>query len=101
VSRALGGRLPTATLLPDRASAETDPRRMSSAGAGAASPAVVLNESFRAWEVLNDSFKTFAQATTPVDRRIHEPSTLTASRSGKPLYDKLGFTTLGDANWWR
>lgn len=29
------------------------------------------------------------------------PVTLTASRSGKPLYDKLGFTTLGDANWWR
>ncbi|GAB3161403.1 hypothetical protein GCM10027258_78270 [Amycolatopsis stemonae] len=29
------------------------------------------------------------------------PVTLTASRSGKPLYDKLGFTTLGDADWWR
>ncbi len=29
------------------------------------------------------------------------PVTLTASRSGRPLYDKLGFTTLGDANWWR
>ncbi len=29
------------------------------------------------------------------------PVTLTASRPGKPLYDKLGFTTLGDADWWR
>lgn len=29
------------------------------------------------------------------------PVTLTAARAGKPLYDKLGFTTLGDANWWR
>ncbi|MEU8634615.1 GNAT family N-acetyltransferase [Amycolatopsis sp. NPDC048633] len=29
------------------------------------------------------------------------PVTLTASRSGKALYDKLGFTTLGDADWWR
>lgn len=29
------------------------------------------------------------------------PVTLTASRSGRPLYDKLGFVTLGDANWWR
>ena len=29
------------------------------------------------------------------------PVTLTASRSGRPLYDKLGFTFLGDANWWR
>ncbi|MDQ7805105.1 GNAT family N-acetyltransferase [Amycolatopsis sp. A133] len=29
------------------------------------------------------------------------PVTLTASRSGRPLYDKLGFATLGDANWWR
>ncbi|SFW69183.1 GNAT family N-acetyltransferase [Amycolatopsis australiensis] len=35
-------------------------------------------------------------------RHFHDrPVTLTASRSGKPLYDKLGFTTLGDANWWR
>ncbi|MGV9359597.1 GNAT family N-acetyltransferase [Amycolatopsis sp. NPDC003731] len=29
------------------------------------------------------------------------PVTLTASRSGRPLYEKLGFTDLGDANWWR
>jgi len=29
------------------------------------------------------------------------PVTLTASRSGRPLYEKLGFTTLGDADWWR
>ncbi|MCR6485820.1 GNAT family N-acetyltransferase [Amycolatopsis sp. OK19-0408] len=29
------------------------------------------------------------------------PVTLTASRAGKPLYDKLGFDVLGDANWWR
>ncbi len=29
------------------------------------------------------------------------PVTLTASRAGKPLYDKLGFTTLGDSHWWR
>ena len=29
------------------------------------------------------------------------PVTLTASRSGRPLYEKLGFATLGDANWWR
>ncbi|WP_410674868.1 GNAT family N-acetyltransferase [Amycolatopsis sp. cmx-4-68] len=29
------------------------------------------------------------------------PVTLTASRAGKALYDKLGFTTLGDAHWWR
>jgi GNAT superfamily N-acetyltransferase len=29
------------------------------------------------------------------------PVTLTASRAGRPLYDKLGFTGLGDANWWR
>ncbi|MEV6645018.1 GNAT family N-acetyltransferase [Amycolatopsis sp. NPDC051371] len=29
------------------------------------------------------------------------PVTLTASRAGKPLYDKLGFTTLGDSDWWR
>ncbi|WP_410640487.1 GNAT family N-acetyltransferase [Amycolatopsis sp. lyj-346] len=29
------------------------------------------------------------------------PVTLTASRSGRPLYEKLGFVTLGDANWWR
>ncbi|MEU0793707.1 GNAT family N-acetyltransferase [Amycolatopsis sp. NPDC005961] len=29
------------------------------------------------------------------------PVTLTASRSGAPLYDKLGFTTLGVADWWR
>ncbi|WP_290057827.1 GNAT family N-acetyltransferase [Amycolatopsis solani] len=29
------------------------------------------------------------------------PVTLTAARAGKPLYDKLGFTGLGDANWWR
>ena len=29
------------------------------------------------------------------------PVTLTASRSGRPLYEKLGFTSLGDANWWR
>ncbi|SEF26223.1 Acetyltransferase (GNAT) domain-containing protein [Amycolatopsis pretoriensis] len=29
------------------------------------------------------------------------PVTLSASRSGKPLYDKLGFTDLGDAHWWR
>ncbi|MEV7092526.1 GNAT family N-acetyltransferase [Amycolatopsis sp. NPDC051045] len=29
------------------------------------------------------------------------PVTLTASRSGRRLYDKLGFTSLGDANWWR
>ncbi|GLY34496.1 hypothetical protein Amsp01_005200 [Amycolatopsis sp. NBRC 101858] len=35
-------------------------------------------------------------------RHFHDrPVTLTASRSGKPLYDKLGFTTLGDADWWR
>ncbi|WP_086842165.1 GNAT family N-acetyltransferase [Amycolatopsis kentuckyensis] len=29
------------------------------------------------------------------------PVTLTASRSGRPLYEKLGFVTLGDADWWR
>jgi len=29
------------------------------------------------------------------------PVTLTASRSGRPLYEKLGFVTLGDAGWWR
>jgi GNAT superfamily N-acetyltransferase len=29
------------------------------------------------------------------------PVTLTASRSGRPLYEKLGFVDLGDANWWR
>ncbi|WP_410631913.1 GNAT family N-acetyltransferase [Amycolatopsis sp. cmx-4-83] len=29
------------------------------------------------------------------------PVTLTAARAGKSLYDKLGFTELGDANWWR
>ncbi|MEU0529730.1 GNAT family N-acetyltransferase [Amycolatopsis tolypomycina] len=29
------------------------------------------------------------------------PVTLTASRSGRPLYEKLGFANLGDANWWR
>jgi GNAT superfamily N-acetyltransferase len=29
------------------------------------------------------------------------PVTLTASRAGKPLYDELGFTTLGDSDWWR
>ncbi|MEU4246253.1 GNAT family N-acetyltransferase [Amycolatopsis sp. NPDC026612] len=29
------------------------------------------------------------------------PVTLTASRSGRPLYEKLGFALLGDANWWR
>ncbi|QKV78683.1 GNAT family N-acetyltransferase [Amycolatopsis sp. Hca4] len=29
------------------------------------------------------------------------PVTLTASRAGRPLYEKLGFATLGDANWWR
>jgi GNAT superfamily N-acetyltransferase len=29
------------------------------------------------------------------------PVTLSASRSGRPLYDKLGFVHLGDANWWR
>ncbi|MGW4063876.1 GNAT family N-acetyltransferase [Amycolatopsis sp. NPDC004747] len=29
------------------------------------------------------------------------PVTLTASRSGRPLYEKLGFAALGDANWWR
>jgi GNAT superfamily N-acetyltransferase len=29
------------------------------------------------------------------------PVTLTAARAGKPLYDKLGFVSLGDANWWR
>ncbi|MEV6444102.1 GNAT family N-acetyltransferase [Amycolatopsis sp. NPDC051716] len=29
------------------------------------------------------------------------PVTLTASRSGRPLYDKLGFVGLGEAGWWR
>ncbi|MFT7871660.1 MULTISPECIES: GNAT family N-acetyltransferase [Amycolatopsis] len=29
------------------------------------------------------------------------PVTLTASKLGRPLYEKLGFATLGDANWWR
>ncbi|WP_410588016.1 GNAT family N-acetyltransferase [Amycolatopsis sp. lyj-23] len=29
------------------------------------------------------------------------PVTLTASRAGRPLYEKLGFVTLGDAAWWR
>jgi GNAT superfamily N-acetyltransferase len=29
------------------------------------------------------------------------PVTLSASRSGRPLYEKLGFVTLGDADWWR
>jgi GNAT superfamily N-acetyltransferase len=29
------------------------------------------------------------------------PVTLTASRSGRPLYDKLGFVSLGEAGWWR
>ncbi|MFJ7216320.1 GNAT family N-acetyltransferase [Amycolatopsis sp. NPDC098790] len=29
------------------------------------------------------------------------PVTLSASKFGKPLYDKLGFTDLGDAHWWR
>ncbi|MFI5587566.1 GNAT family N-acetyltransferase [Amycolatopsis sp. NPDC051758] len=29
------------------------------------------------------------------------PVTLTASRAGRPLYEKLGFVNLGDANWWR
>lgn len=28
------------------------------------------------------------------------PMTLTASRQGKPLYDKLGFTTVAEATWW-
>ena len=29
------------------------------------------------------------------------PVTLSASRAGRPLYEKLGFVNLGDANWWR
>jgi GNAT superfamily N-acetyltransferase len=29
------------------------------------------------------------------------PVTLTSARAGKPLYDKLGFVTLGESNWWR
>ncbi|MEA5358032.1 GNAT family N-acetyltransferase [Amycolatopsis sp., V23-08] len=29
------------------------------------------------------------------------PVTLTAARPGKPLYDSLGFVTVGEANWWR
>ncbi|MEQ0562018.1 GNAT family N-acetyltransferase [Amycolatopsis sp. NEAU-NG30] len=29
------------------------------------------------------------------------PVTLTASRAGRPLYEKLGFVTLGDSDWWR
>ncbi|WP_328644554.1 GNAT family N-acetyltransferase [Amycolatopsis sp. NBC_00348] len=28
------------------------------------------------------------------------PVTLTAARAGKPLYDSLGFTSVGDAHWW-
>ncbi|WP_328618314.1 GNAT family N-acetyltransferase [Amycolatopsis sp. NBC_00355] len=28
------------------------------------------------------------------------PVTLTAARAGKPLYDSLGFETVGDAHWW-
>src|SRR3569833_4099539 len=58
-------------------------RRVCPARAGALAGGV-LNESFRSWEVLNDSFKTFAGAATPTGTGPTGPTGRTGLSSRAP-----------------